>query len=100
MPRPNRPRTRRAFTLLELLVVIGMVACLVCMLIPAVVKVREAAARSQCQNNLRQLGISAHDYNDSLGRLPPTVGWTFPDDPGTGGNAFGSVFFHLVPYLE
>jgi prepilin-type N-terminal cleavage/methylation domain-containing protein len=98
MPLLRLFRRWRGFTLIELLVVIAIIAILIGLLLPAVQKVRESAARAQSANNVKQLVLACHNYESAQRSLPSA--YNFGSYPPSNGGIFGSLFFAILPFVE
>jgi prepilin-type N-terminal cleavage/methylation domain-containing protein len=92
----SRPVERAAFTLVELLVVMAVIGVLMGLILPAVMRVREAAAQTQCINHMKQIGLAAHQYHDQWGSFPPGHRPVFSLD----GQALSGWLLSLLPYVE
>src|SRR5262244_3382802 len=97
----TNPERLPGFTLIELLVVIAIIAVLIGLLLPAVQKIREAANRMKCSNNLKQMSLGTINAADTYsGRIPPSIGLYASDGSPAAGNSDGGTFLHILPFIE
>ncbi|HEV3437177.1 MAG TPA: DUF1559 domain-containing protein [Gemmata sp.] len=96
----SRKGFRGGFTLIEVLVVIAIIAILIGLLLPAVQRVREAASRAKCTNNIKQVVLARLNFHDVNGRFPCALGWSVPINTAGPGKGYGICFFHILPYIE
>lgn len=102
MDNKSRRKGKRGFTLIELLVVIAIIAILIALLLPAVQQAREAARRSTCKNNLKQIGLALHNYHETFTRFPPgSIGWSFTASSSANPqlNSMGPLVM-ILPYMD